>query len=290
VSILDVGAGLGASTIGVTMALRRAGFTGEVRSEMIDADGAGLDVARALTRRVDGLTATAEVGDASRLPRGRRDIVVIVQTVCELDRQLPEVERVGRHVAWLEHVIDHLLNPGGVLIVVEPALSGPARHLMSVRDGLARAGRRPFAPCTHAAACPMLADPRDWCHERRFVNLPPWLVPVAKSAGLRWESLTFSLLVIRQDRAVRGPAWRVVSDPLESKGRLDRWLCGQPEGEVAVLSRGGRMNRFRTPENAVWDELGRGDTLAPWEGAVASIGREVRLRRWDGGDGGSDAG
>src|SRR3712207_8562489 len=56
-----------------------------------------------------------------------------------------------------------------------------------------------FAPCLHAASCPMLAIETEWCHEDLAVDLPPWTVPLARAAGLRWQGLTFSYLVLRKD-------------------------------------------------------------------------------------------
>src|SRR5205085_918049 len=79
------------------------------------------------------------------------------------------------------------IDPAGAAIVIEPALRATARDLEAVRDELlARGGVHVFAPCTRqVATCPMLDDPRDWCHEERSLELPPRAFRIAINTGLR---------------------------------------------------------------------------------------------------------
>src|SRR6202044_548425 len=84
-----------------------------------------------------------------------------------------------------------------------------------------------------------LARETDWCHEDIDVDLPAWLVPVARAAGLRHEGLTFSYLVLRApgpgaDRLVdhigASPGarrLRVVSNIVRTKGKREAYLCGE---------------------------------------------------------------
>src|SRR5580700_2681488 len=100
------------------------------------------------------------------------------------------------------------------------------RHSHRVRDAVLStpatappSSRSPvtvFAPCLHAAPCPALARDSDWCHEDLDVDLPGWLVPVAKAAGLRHEGLTFSYLVLRgaEGRGERGGLLDRLAAPL----------------------------------------------------------------------------
>jgi hypothetical protein len=117
-----------------------------------------------------------------------------------------------------------------------------------------------FAPCLHAAACPMLRREADWCHEQRDVDLPDHLVPIARAAGLRWEGLTFAYLVLRRDGQRRSGRFRVVSTPLVSKGRRDLWLCGT-FADGADRRKVGRLDRHASPDNAAWSDAVRGDVL-----------------------------
>jgi hypothetical protein len=108
----------------------------------------------------------------------------------------------------------------------------------------------------------MLAAEGSWCHEDLPVDLPGWLAPVARAAGLRREGLTFSYLVLGAPsmaplgRATTGRA-RVVSSLLRSKGKREAFLCSD-HGE---LQRTTRLDRDATAANAPWDALARGDVV-----------------------------
>jgi hypothetical protein len=121
--------------------------------------------------------------------------------------------------------------------------------------------------------CPALARESEWCHEDLPVDLPRWLVPVARVAGLRRQGLTFSYLVLRKD-GVRivdsmpersgGARLRVVSDAIASKGKLESFLCGKigsGEGLAAVRARVTRLHRDESTKNAEWKRLRRGDLI-----------------------------
>ena len=169
------------------------------------------------------------------------------QILSELDVGLQEAARVDRHAALLAAWVELHLEPDGSLVVVEPALRDRTRHLHRVRDALLAAGVTVFAPCLHASSCPALAIETNWCHEDLDVDLPAWLAPVARAAGLRREGLTFSYLVLRRDArrlanavapAPRATALRVVSGAVVSKGKREAFLCGElfrggPTGSVA---------------------------------------------------------
>lgn len=112
----------------------------------------------------------------------------------------------------------------------------------------------------------MLLTLKDWCHEDLPIDLPEWLHPVARAAGLRYEGLTFSYLVIRHAGlpTLREHApLRVVSDLIRTKGKREAWVCGDP------LSDGGerktrrvRLDRDASSSNRAWEEVGRGDLIS----------------------------
>lgn len=276
--VLDVGAGLGATTWGVARALAAAGRTCTLHVTWSDEDALALDVAvqlaKAREHRQGGVTLDVHperARVAARRDAGPAwDLVLLGQVLSELDVAIDDAERVARHAELLAGFVARLA-PGGAVVVIEPALRERTRHLHAVRDAvLATRSCSVFAPCLHAAACPALAVPDEWCHEDVAVDLPPWLEPVARAAGLRWQGLTFSYLVLRRHgeptlASVLGPGSgyraRVISDALVSKGKRERFLCREGDAGLGERIRIGRLDRDASESNAAWDNLARGDLV-----------------------------
>jgi hypothetical protein len=285
-SLLDIGAGLGATTWGVVRALEASGARGTVQATWVDADSEALALGESILR--EKLRArSATVGDGVELrvrtvlrqagtldDLGRFDLVLAGQVLSELDVGEDPEARAARHAGLVGGWLSRLVAPGGSLVILEPALRDRTRHLHRVRDRLVASGATVFAPCLHAAPCPMLARETDWCHEDLDVDLPVGLVPAARAAGLRREGLSFSYLVLRHDggtlaRDIPGPdravRLRVVSSAMPSKGKREAFLCGvmtSAQGQsVGTRVRAMRLDREATHENAAWDRLSRGDIL-----------------------------
>ena len=282
--VLDVGAGLGATTWGIARALEAAGIDAELDVTWVDTDAPALELAAAIARARGGLGRVtvrprAIVRSGGRLDDlGRFDLVLAGQLLSELDVGATEEMRVARHAELLGGWLEHCLEPHGTVVVVEPALRDRTRHLHRVRDRLAAGGATVFAPCLHGAPCPALARDTDWCHEDLDVNLPAWLAPVARAAGLRREGLTFSYLVLRKDGrrlvdalAADGPPGpavaarlRIVSGAIVTKGKREAYVCGElvrGSSREAARARLMRLDRHASPSNEAWDEFARGDVV-----------------------------
>lgn len=248
--VLDVGAGLGATTFGL------ARVVGEgIRVTAVDKDAAALELFRALAEPIRLDTYCLDLARAP-LPPGPFDVVLLGQVLSE-------------HSAGLLDAAVERLAPAGLLVVVEPALRDRTRALMAERDRLVARGLRVVAPCLRAGPCPMRSRPADWCHEDLDVDLPPWLVPVARAAGLRWEGLTFAYFVGRRegdtlaDQLGPGVA-RVVDRPRPSRGKHELVLCGPAHAAETVR----RLDRHATSVNRAWAEARRGDVLRVAPGAI----------------------
>lgn len=300
--VLDLGAGLGATSRGVARALGAAGQKGNLLVDLVDADETALAIAEEIVRtrpKEEGVslavrTITRDANDYERRTKPY-DLIVVGQTLSEMDAGLPEAERVEKHVALVSRLVREDLTPRGSLVLIEPALRDRSRHLHAVRDALAEAGVTIFAPCLHARRCPALVRENDWCHEDLAIELPPWLVPVARGAGLRFEGLTFSYLVLRRDDLTLAKALtpgtrasgdslvaRAVSGPLVSKGKHEVLLCPQQaSAELPGLMRGMRLDRHRADANLAWSHLERGDvvrlTPAPVEAATLRVGQDTHV-------------
>jgi ribosomal protein RSM22 (predicted rRNA methylase) len=275
--VLDVGAGLGAMTWGLVRALAASGASGRVEAAWVDPDREALRLGEALLRRRSWergieLAVNTAAESSAGLPGRAYDVVLVGNVLSELHVGASASDRVSRHVAFLRDLLDRAER---ALVVVEPALRDRTRHLHAVRDALvAGGGVEVFAPCLHAAPCPALERELDWCHEDLPVDLPAWLVPVARAAGLRREGLTFSYLVLKKSGPTLatlvarppGARLRVVSGPIPSKGKHEAFLCGEfragASGTIArARARTARLDRDRSASNAAWDELRRGDVF-----------------------------
>lgn len=269
--VLDVGAGLGAMTWGIArMVPGRA-----VDAELVDRHEGALALATAIAKeRAGTVRVRVRAGDAhsAGAGAGTYDLVVLGQVLSELDRDLDEGARLAKHVGLVERLLGRVA-PHGSLVIVEPALRDRSRHLHRIRDAFAARDEATvaiFAPCLHRRACPMLAREGDWCHEDLDVDLPEWLVPIARGAGLRYQGLTFSYLVLRRDgRTLRGAfaddlaLFRDVSGLVRTKGKTERVLCGVTAGlEAGGGVKAMRLDRARADENARWEDARRGDLLA----------------------------
>jgi ribosomal protein RSM22 (predicted rRNA methylase) len=233
--VLDLGAGLGAMTWGIARALASIGKSGRIEALLVDEDPEVLAkaaaIARAARERVKPIEIAIETRAASvdRFAAARAyDVVVLGQVLSEIEPGEPAERRIALHAALVRRVLDEMVAPDGALVIVEPALRDRTRVLHAVRDlVLADAGVSVFAPCLHRQACPVLAVDGEWCHEDLEVDLPAWVVPLARAAGLRYQGLTFSYLVLRKDgQTMRSAGFRVVSNLLRSKGKAELVICG----------------------------------------------------------------
>ena len=194
----------------------------------------------------------------AELAQGRRfDLVTLGHVLNEL---FPGPDADARRAALLEEALD-LVAPGGSLLVVEPALRDTSRALLRVRDLLVARGVAVRAPCLFRGACPALLRETDWCHAERAIEPPPLVAQIGKAAGLRKEAVKMSYLAL----APKGEAWavpppgrvfRIVSEPLPSKGRLRYMGCG-PEGRVGLAL----QEKHVTEANRPFESLLRGDVV-----------------------------
>jgi precorrin-6B methylase 2 len=252
--IVDLGAGCGAMTLGALVALP-AGVAVDVLA--IDRDREALAIARtavrelAARRGIAAAIATREA-DVARAALPAADLIVLGSVVNEL---APD--------AGLAVVLRALaaITDDGAVIIIEPALRDTARALHELRDAILGGGHgHVFAPCTRTGApCPALADPRDWCHEDRPLQLPRRTAELARLTHLRDAGMKFAYLVLRRRPLTlveAAPAWRVVSAPMPAKGKL----------EIIGCSAAGRMplrllRRHRAPGNRGVEDADRGDVL-----------------------------
>ena len=240
--VLDLGAGTGAAGAAV-----RAHLGDDVTVVSVDQVAAAPGVIVADLRR--------EV--RPRGVEGRFDLIVAAHVLNELGAKLTIVQRAALVFAWARE----LLEEGGLLLLLEPALRETGRDLLGVRDRMIEAGYTVVAPCFWQGACPALVRERDWCHDSA-----PWLLPtgdeaVAGEAAPRPANRSrvdyaYVVLTRTAERSSDKRLFRIVSDPMEEKGRLRLFGCG-PAGRHALV----RLDRERNDDNRDFDAATRGDVV-----------------------------
>ncbi len=227
--ILDVGSGPG--SCGLRLA-RGLGGEGELR--LLDRSPSALAAAESLAAAAaPGWTAGGTVGDARdprAWPQGPFDIVVAGFVLNELG-----LDEAGRD-AWFEAAAAHLA-PGGLLILIEPALRATAEPLRRLSDRRATLSPRRIGPELDASPCPMLGG-EHWDHEVRAWEAPPSAAFLNRKLHRDLGAVRFSLALFSDaPLAPSDPAAaRVVAEPQLLKGLFR-----------LVVSAGGRL---RTVEAA----------------------------------------
>jgi hypothetical protein len=266
--ILDIGAGFGAQALGTIGLIDPPGSStvtteGRIELDAIDRDPRPLELLQRILgscqeatgygRRVSLRIRQHEIqpGGSGKIPLDRSyDLILAGTLLNELDP--------ADHLALTRGLLE-ALKPEGHLIVIEPSLRHTSRSLHTLRDELLASSEPPsvFAPCTHHDPCPALVNPKDWCHEHRACISPPELAALTGLTGLRRWGLKWSYLTLNRcgarPKLGKPGAWRVVSRPIKSKGKLELFLCG-----AAGRIRASRLKRHRTPANAAFAELDRG--------------------------------
>jgi SAM-dependent methyltransferase len=266
--VLDLGAGLGATSLGLARYLRHAGSPVQrLQVTAVERDETSLklmsalcEATRALPSELVPIDLTLSRADlVQALPSASFDFVLLGFVLNELFLEQPPEQRPALRAELLAKLAGQL-SPEGALIVLEPALKESARELMRSRDALlgAAEGIHIFAPCVHREPCPMLARERDWCHESLDYALPEHLAQVAKQAGLRFEGLSYAALLLTKQPRFDDvlPRQRIVSDRLVSKGKLELFGCSR-----AGYQRLTRLDRDQSALNAGFDHLRRGDIV-----------------------------
>lgn len=125
-----------------------------------------------------------------------------------------------------------LLDRATTVIWVEPGTHEVSRALVDWRERWLAAGAHVVAPCTHRAACGLLApgNERHWCHF--FASPPPEIfansgwVRFGQRAGIDLRSLPYSFLVLdRRPTALPTGASRILGEPRVYKGYAKIFNC-----------------------------------------------------------------
>ena len=286
--ILDLGCGPGTAPLGVLEFFAAAKKRRRLAVTAVD--------------QVDDNLKMAEESFAAFKSRGNLDVTLnTIRSTIEQMRCLPETTydliifsnvlnetfshdeaRIVRRINLVTEYLKRYLADDGSCIIIEPALRETSRELIAVRDGLLQQGFHIYAPCFFHAECPALANPKDWCHEDLAWDPPAMIQELDNLTGLRKGSLKFSYLILRKDsRSLAGlygaHAFRIVSEPLVSKGKIEFYLCGEAGRRLIT-----RLDKDLTARNRRFGGLQRGDVVSLEqfidEGKRYKVGRETRVQ------------
>jgi len=287
--ILDLGCGPGTSLLGALEFFSARANPPRIELVGVDQVAGNLKIVEELfiaRQQTSALAASLKIIHSGIEHAGRRlagtfDLIVFSNVLNELFTH--DEGRIGKRVADVSDILHRFLADDGSCIIIEPALRETSRELLQVRDGLLESGFHIYSPCLYHADCPALSNPKDWCHEDIPWDSPALIQELDKLTGLRKESLKFSYLVLRKDGCTLdglygGHAFRVVSEPLPSKGKLEYYLCGSG-GRKPVT----RLNKDRTSANQAFETLTRGDVVR-FEGLIdegkrRKIGKDTSVTR-----------
>jgi len=265
--VLDIGAGPGTSLLGVMEFFGRQAQKPSLEFTAVDAVPENLREAEALFQEYRNghpinaslHTVKATVERLEHHLEGGFDIIVLSNVLNEL---FPgDAKKTAKRAEVLKNVLDRHLGPDGSCVIIEPALRETSREMVEVVCDLLAEGFTIYAPCPERAFRAVLENPRDWYHEDVPWDPPALIREIDKLIGLRKDSLKFSYAVLRKDGLsladVHGTdSCRIVSEPLASKGKIEFYLCG-PGGRLRVA----RLDKDRTPQNASFEDLRRGDIV-----------------------------
>lgn len=241
--VADLGCGLGAMSQALLVE-----EPGEVEITLVDHQRSAVQDARELVTR----TASALGG---RRPRVRGATKRVLDWLDEARARGWQQDLILAGAVWNEwdrgweaafrRALD-VLAPGGLIVLVEPAMPEVARRLQELRDGFLDQ-LTTVAPCTHDARCPLLRHARDWCFTTARVRLPRRAREISDTLGHATDRVHYSLLAAAGRPGLEPQSadlGRVVSDPMAggqivcAAGTRRRIAPGAPQGlrgDAAVL-------------------------------------------------------
>jgi len=286
--ILDIGAGPGTASLGaLTFFSQQELKKPQLEFTAVDQVAGNLKIAEALfsfhgtTHQLEASlrTVRSDIKGLENFVHGQFDVIILSNVMNELNAR--EENRTEKRVSILNTILKRCLADDGSLIIIEPALRETSREMLEVRDGMLEHGFYVYSPCLFGGKCPALANPKDWCHEDIPWDPPAFVKEIDKLTGLRKDSLKFSYLVLRKDGLTLKDvsfenSFRVVSEPLVSKGKREFYVCGAAGRRLVT-----RLDKDTTPGNELFGALQRGTVVSFErlidEGKRFKVGRETAV-------------
>jgi ribosomal protein RSM22 (predicted rRNA methylase) len=266
-TILDVGAGTGAASLGVAQCLNT-----NVNILALDRSNRALQYfGRIAGDVVPGAIVRQQPLDiaSAQMPSGKYDLVIANFALNELAQDPSKIFK------------DLLLSlsEGGLLLILEPALEEASIRLEKWRDRIAEEKEfHLWAPCLHHRSCPLLKSGVLWCHEARRWTPPKSGALLNRHLYRSIEILKFSFLAIstQPPPAIKaGPAvFRLISPVTKTKGKWIASGCASDgnKHEYEWLKRD--LNSEMARELGIKE---RGDVVEVQEAAISERSERIRV-------------
>ena len=274
VRVLDLGSGPGTAILGIIDFFSSRGKRPYLKFTAVDPISENLLETERLFKlfiekgNADAslLTIKSTIEKSKSLADSPFDIITLSNVLSEIAHRYNQ--KIRRRINLLKTIINRSLTHDGSCIIIEPALRDTSREMLEVRDGLIGEGLNIYSPCLMNEMCPALTNPADWCHEDIPWEPPEIIKEIDRITGLRKDSLKFSYLIIRKDslsirdiydnKSFRGNnSFRVVSEPLISKGKLEFYICGTGGRRLIV-----RLDKDSSMTNKPFETIRRGDIVS----------------------------
>ena len=169
-AILDLGSGPGSCGVAAAYRLRQAGIT-QISLHGVDKSPSALASMESFARATLGenVETKTRIGDASRpetWPEGPFDLIVAGFVVNEM----PQLDH-SALLRWFGE-LKARLAPGGLILILEPALRITAERLQKLSDDVAAGEMTRIAPELDALPDPQLGPGEHWSHETRAWEAP----------------------------------------------------------------------------------------------------------------------
>lgn len=257
-AILDLGSGPGSCGVAAAYRLGQAGFA-RLSLQGVDKSPSALAAMESFARATLGETVETRtrIGDVSRpdtWPQGTFDLIVAGFVLNEM----PQLDQTAL-LRWFGE-LKARLSPGGLILILEPALRITAERLQRLSDAVAAAEMRRIAPELDARPDPQLGGGEHWSHEARAWDAPASAAFVNRHLHRDLREVRFSFAAFSDAPLAPLPPGlsRLVSDVQIIKGLL-RFVTvreGRVES-VEVPTRG--LSKHEVKRLAA--SFGRGDVV-----------------------------
>lgn len=219
-AILDLGSGPGSCGVAAAYRLRQAGFA-HVDLHGVDKSPSALAAMESFARAAIGesVETKTRIGDAARpetWPEGPFDLIVAGFVMNEM----PQLDQPAL-LRWFAE-LKAKLAPGGLILILEPALRVTSERLQRLSDAVAGGIMTRIAPELDALPDPQLGPGEHWSHETRAWEAPASTAFVNRHLHRDLREVRFAFAAFSDARLAPLPPGlsRLISDVQIIKGLL----------------------------------------------------------------------